>query len=404
MPNTSRSFLGLTWAPRDTFPGMGRPPNEIGTHGNVRTYRLAPDRWQARTLVRDPDGRTREVKRNGKSESAATRALKAAIRDRVHATATGTITPDTRFSEAADTWLTDPSTRKLSPNTYQQYARVLRVHIKPGLGGLRCREFTVPTASAFLATIETRRGAPTARMCRSVLSGIGSWLAIRGAITSNPVRDTGRITAKPSRRPRALTLAEARDLVMWLGYCDDAIRRDIPDFLRFMLATGLRVGEAAAVRIDDVDMGLRVVMVTGNIVRITGEGLIRQEDESSKLHPRVLDLPPWAVGMLRARQELRATKPGCPLFPAQRGGWRDPSNTAADVRDALDWCGYQWATSHTLRRTVATLMDVEGGLSPRAGADQLGHANPGMTMSRYWGRGATDTGAASVLQRIEDDT
>src|SRR4051794_33591956 len=39
---------------------------------------------------------------------------------------------------------------------------------------------------------------------------------------------------------------------------------------------------------------------------------------------------------------------------------RDPSNTQGDLREAFDRAGYTTITSHTLRRTVATLMDEAG--------------------------------------------
>lgn len=52
-------------------------------------------------------------------------------------------------------------------------------------------------------------------------------------------------------------------------------------------------------------------------------------------------------------------------------------------------------TSHAFRMTVATLMD-HAGLSSRAAADQLGHAN--MTTDVYFGRKVAMTGAAAVLE------
>jgi integrase len=89
-----------------------------------------------------------------------------------------------------------------------------------------------------------------------------------------------------------------------------------------------------------------------------------------------------------------------PVFPAPQGGLRDPSNTQADLRHALANAGYGWATSHTIRKTVATLMD-EAGLSPRATADQLGHAKPSMTQDVYMGRKIAFTGAADVLAPLD---
>jgi len=91
-----------------------------------------------------------------------------------------------------------------------------------------------------------------------------------------------------------------------------------------------------------------------------------------------------------------------PVFAAVRGGLRDPSNTQADLRDALQTAGFAWVTSHTLRKTVATLMD-DAGLSPRAAADQLGHAKPSMTQDVYMGRKIAHTGAAAVLEAFQAD-
>ncbi len=90
---------------------------------------------------------------------------------------------------------------------------------------------------------------------------------------------------------------------------------------------------------------------------------------------------------------------------------RDPSDASGDLRQLLDsfdcelceGTGFQletdgsfkagargqrlrcdagpwsWVTSHVFRKTVATRLD-EAGFTPRQVADQLGHANPSMTL------------------------
>jgi len=80
------------------------------------------------------------------------------------------------------------------------------------------------------------------------------------------------------------------------------------------------------------------------------------------------------------------------------GGWRDPSNTQADLREAFVAAGFNWVTSHTVRKTVATRLD-EAGLSARAIAEQLGHANPSLTQDVYLGRGTASPQAAAALER-----
>jgi integrase len=88
------------------------------------------------------------------------------------------------------------------------------------------------------------------------------------------------------------------------------------------------------------------------------------------------------------------------VFTSPLGHLRDPSNTQADLRDVFDRIKYPDVTSHTFRRTVATLMD-EAGLSARAAADQLGHAKVSMTQDHYFGRKRAKTGAAGVLESME---
>lgn len=56
-------------------------------------------------------------------------------------------------------------------------------------------------------------------------------------------------------------------------------------------------------------------------------------------------------------------------------------------------------TSHVFHKTVATVID-QAGLSSRAAADQLGHANISMTSDVYFGRKVLVTGAAAVLEVI----
>jgi integrase len=55
-------------------------------------------------------------------------------------------------------------------------------------------------------------------------------------------------------------------------------------------------------------------------------------------------------------------------------------------------------TTHSFRKTVATLIDEEG-LSARIGADQLGHAQVSMTQNVYMTRGRIHTRVADLLDR-----
>jgi integrase len=101
----------------------------------------------------------------------------------------------------------------------------------------------------------------------------------------------------------------------------------------------------------------------------------------------VAEAPPARLAgrLLRAREQVE--NEWNVAFPSQRGKLRDKSNTNSDIRDALDPLGYDWVTSHTFRKTAATLLD-EGGLTTREIADQLSHKRISMTQDVYFGRQA----------------
>ena len=59
-------------------------------------------------------------------------------------------------------------------------------------------------------------------------------------------------------------------------------------------------------------------------------------------------------------------------------------------------------TTHSFRKTVATLIDEEG-LSARIGADHLGHSKVSMTQDRYMSRGRVHSEVALLLDRAIKD-
>ena len=123
-------------------------------------------------------------------------------------------------------------------------------------------------------------------------------------------------------------------------------------------------------------------------------GMTQDEAPKTRAGCRTLVLSSWAVEMLRLRPPGR---PDQTVFCSVPGGLRDRDNVIGDLRNALNAAGFEWVTSHTFRRTVATLMD-QSGLSARAAADQLGHSHPSLTQDVYYGRRIANTGAADVLE------
>jgi integrase len=276
----------------------------------------------------------------------------------------------------------------------------------PSLGDLYVHDLTTSVVDRHLRAVVSTH-APRYRQDGAIRAFRNVALAVRhDALTVNPVREIRLTAPKPKDAPRALTIAEVRQLRAWVTYDHYAVEHDVPDLLAFLVATGCRIGEALGLTWDRVDLDHGTVVIDRQAIRIKGQGL-RLMPTKTDAGTRALALPSWSLDMLKRRQILNVSSERVgsvdtsPVFPAIRtGGIRDPRNTARDVRRSLEATGFRWASAHVIgRKSLATWMD-QSGLSARAAADQLGHRRVSVTTDTYFGRKIANTGAAELLEVI----
>ncbi len=401
---------------------MARPPLALGTHGNISIKKRASS-YVARCRYRDYDGVTRSLERSGPSKAAASRAMQDEIRSRTGSPA-APLRPHHTFERAAELWLAkldsqvaDGIRKVTTADTYRQR---LRSVILPAMGQWRLRECTVPQLDGFFTGLAVTQGPQSRKTIRTVVSLILRVAVQHEAIPDNPVRNLDPIEGA-SRKPRALTAEERRRFLGWMnGTSDDveearaqarARRQDLPDLVTFMLGTGVRIGEALGVRWCDVDLdgvpvvegdtmrSVPIVAITGNVVRHRGKGLHRHEGKT-EMSLRIVPLPEFVVSVLRVREPHG---PEVPVFPAARSkgaglGWKDPNNLSTYIRDARQAAGMDWpVTSHTFRKTAATIWHDAGVLTDRQKADLTGHAKISTLTDIYVARGELHPQGAAVM-------
>jgi integrase len=260
----------------------------------------------------------------------------------------------TKIAGLAEIWFAEISAQNRSPGTLRAYRDRLDRQIIPALGNLRVRELTTGIVDRHLRAVREKHGAALAKLCRTVLPGMAGLATRHDALEHNPVIDAGRHSAGKSKRvPGPLTIAEIREFRAWLRNDEKAQERDLPDLVDMLLGTGLRVGEALAMTWDAVDLTAGSVEVRGTVIRVKKRGLMIKTAPKTRVGFRTLLLPSWAVEMLRLRPSGR---PDQTVFCSALGGLRDRDNVLGDLRSALNTAGFKWVTSHTFRRTVATLM------------------------------------------------
>ncbi|HYN96667.1 MAG TPA: site-specific integrase [Pilimelia sp.] len=388
---------------------MARPPLPIGTWGDIRTETLGPHRYCARARFRDYDGKTRDVEAIGTTAPAAIRALKEKLRDRATPN-DDEVTRDTHVRTLANLWIEEiTAEERVSLQTISRYEISIRVSIVPALGELRIREAGAGRLDKFLREIATDRPA-AAKGAKVVLGQMFALAVRRGALTANPVRDTGRLRGPRRRKVRALD-GEQLDGVRaairkWqeptAGKSGPRPTGDLGDIVDLMLATGARIGEILATRWEDVDpAGERPTLtISGTIVYLKGKGFFRQEWTKSDAGYRTVVLPRFAVGMLMARKLTAADNPHDAIFVSRRNTWLSPQNVRRQWRQARADTGLEWVTPHTFRKTVATLIDKEA--STRNAAAQLGHATEQVTKKHYIEKPAVAPDSSHILEQLGD--
>lgn len=385
----------------------GRPPLRIGQHGKITRTQVAKDIWVARCRFRDRDGVTRRMERMtpaGVEDEYGDKA-EAALWDAIAARrppGSGTITGTSLIGDLLASYIARcRDDGELAPKSVDTYEATITT-VKPRFVGIRVSEATPGLLDEILRGIRRDHGATRERHTKVALNAVLTDAVLAGAIGTNPVRELGtrrkRKTDKRAKGAPALAVDQVRTLLKGLVESEVCEQKDLRDPVALLAATGMRRSELLALRWEDVDLDDRVVTVSSSVVRLKGQGLVRQ-DTTKGGAARAVPLPKFAVDALRRRKdEWTGPNTAGVIFPSSTGTLRDPDNFGKQWREVRTDLGLPDVTSHSFRKSVATMID-DAGLSARIGADQLGHARPSMTQDVYMSHGQVHTEVADVLDK-----
>jgi integrase/recombinase XerC len=224
------------------------------------------------------------------------------------------------------------------------------------------------TIRRYLAYLATRGFARrTIARRASALRRYFGWARRVGAVTNDPTAGLSAPRGE-ARLPRVLHPDELRSLLDESGSAGPEGARDLRDtaLLELLYGSGLRVAEASALDVDDLDLA---------------QGRVRVWGKGSK--QRVVPLSEPAADALRrwladGRRELTTeASPAAALFLNLRGRRMTPR----DARRVLDRRAVAPTHPHALRHTFATHL-LDGGADLRVVQELLGHADLATTQ-RY---------------------
>lgn len=381
----------------------GRPPLRIGQHGKIARTDLGGGIWLARCRFRDDDGVVRLVERRSpvNNRDQYGKLAEDALLEVVESRRTPTedqVDVGTLISALCRTYLQRIEEDGRATATMDTY-RFAVSKLNNKIGGVRVGEATPGRIDAALRAMSRSHGATMARQAKTVLRGALGLAVLSGALDVNPVQGVSRIkSSAPPAGAKALTGNELSALLTSIRGSKFCMDNDLVDPITMLIATGLRRSELLGLRWVDIDEATSTATVAGKVVRVKGGGLVRVPVAKSASGLRTIPLPMFALDVLKRRAaEAHPSNDGV-IFPSTSGTLRDPNNFGKQWRKARDDLGAADVTTHSFRKSVATLIDADG-LSARVGADHLGHRHVSMTQDKYFGRGKIHSEVADLLDK-----
>ena len=278
-------------------------------------------------------------------------------------------------------------------NTVRSYRTHLR-RVCEALPGARADELTPrQVTAAYRRMLEPReRGgmglaASTVAGTHWFLCSALRWAVRQHLIESTPMADVDHPTAPagPGERARALSAAEAAALDAWASSAVrapgpwDRSRRDALA-VHLGLATGMRVGEVAALRRRDRRAEVPDLLVCGTVVE--AGGLRRQPTPKRDRQRRVALAPEDDELVAYALREQGDLGQDAPIVTVSGALARPPDLNRALRVACLELGLPEWVHFHTLRHTHATTL-LLAGENIRVVQERLGHADVATTLRLY---------------------
>lgn len=337
------------------------------------TGRKPPGRFRLRWY--DPDGKPRMLTFQKKVQAQDKRtALESSIGDGSYRDpGAGRV----KLGEVAESWY--ESKVDLRRSTQYRYRGILDFHILPRWGttsvALIQHEDIVQWLGSLIAD-STAAGKPmspaTVRKVFVVLKGVLGYAVRAKKISINPAMGVPLPRYTPPEQVyldniQVEALADAcgeyRTLILFLAY------------------TGVRWGEATAVRVNRVDLKLRRVRIAQSW-GYSG-GVMHLQDSTKNHERRVVPIPAFLVKELKALMDGR--EPQALLFTAPQGGTLSVYNfVRRHFKTAVTTAGLEGMgiTIHKLRHTAASLA-IASGADVKVIQTMLGHKTATMTLDTY---------------------
>jgi integrase len=278
------------------------------------------------------------------------------------------------FTVIVDRWLATRTDKARS--TRDRDSSYLRSLILPTFGNRAIKSIRPSDVEAWIASMD--KAPNTNGRALQILRNAFDLARRDRLIPSNPASDVKSPPMKPLRTGRALSDVEMKAII---AAAEEADERSAV-IIHLMARCGLRIGEALALRRQNVDLEDKMITVATTMSRQAGirqvKGRVRQDEG------RVIPVPSDVAERLRHHFNQRpVSNIGGFIVTSPRGGPPNYNNWRARVWVKITRQIDFDITPHDLRRTAATRLFLVDRWTPAEVQAFMGHVDPRVTLGIY---------------------
>lgn len=277
---------------------------------------------------------------------------------------------------------------RIKGSSVSRYQNLIDTHILPELGNKKVSQINTAAINRFLSSkLEHGRidgkGGLSASYVRSISLIISS--AIKYGVAEKLCPPLLSPITKPSVSKKELyILCPVTQSVLEQELLNGMTEEKL--LIYITLYTGLRIGEACALRWENIDLDAGIISVCQTVSRIwyseNGKKFSKLTVSPPKSHSSVRMIPICSKLFDVIQQFPNKKKQGYVLSGDNAPGFTSPRTFEYRYKQILKKCNLQLFNYHTLRHTFATRC-VERGVDTKSLSEILGHASVSVTLNTY---------------------
>lgn len=292
---------------------------------------------------------------------------------------------DPTFEELASLWLENYKTT-VKPSTFENVRVKVEKMTEEHFDGLKLKKITV--AYCQRVVIELSKNYVLYNHYLSVINRIFKYAVLMDILDSNPFDKV--IKPKSRQTQRKGNFLTKEELKEFLKLAQNTTLSYFFPLVHLMSYTGLRQGEALALKWSDIDFENKKITVDKTAVRIKEKQTL--QTPKTKNSKRVISIDPTTLSILKSwkKDQIKIYfKNGKHfegddnfIFTNERGEWVHIHNFIRYFKRFIADHKLKPITPHGLRHTHASLL-FSAGVEPKNISDRLGHSTVQITLDLY---------------------